>query len=154
MNIRYATNEDIPKITDLLRQVNNLHSELRSDLFIMDKTKYSEDELKDIIENDNSPVFVADDNGVVGYGFCMMEYKEKHNNSPAVKTLYIDDICIDEKYRGMNIGKAIYEYIEDFAKKEKCHNITLNVWEGNERAKRFYEKCNLKVQKTTLEKIL
>ena len=68
--------------------------------------------------------------------------------------LYIDDICVDENARGKHIGKSLYDYVRDYALAIGCNNITLNVWEGNDSAKHFYNKCGLKPQKTTLEKIL
>ena len=35
-----------------------------------------------------------------------------------------------------------------------CNNITLNVWEGNDAAYRFYKNMGMQVQKTTMEIIL
>ena len=35
-----------------------------------------------------------------------------------------------------------------------CHNITLNVWEGNDPALSFYRKMGMQVQKTTMEVVL
>ena len=45
-------------------------------------------------------------------------------------TLYIDDICVDEKARGRHVGKALYEYVRDYAQSIGCNNVTLNVWDG------------------------
>ena len=74
--------------------------------------------------------------------------------SPHYTTLYIDDLCVDEKSRGQHIGRAIYEYVLKFAKENGCYNVTLNVWACNESAMKFYEKCGLSVQKIGMEKIL
>ena len=71
-----------------------------------------------------------------------------------MKTLYIDDICVDEQYRGRHIGKALYEYVLEYARSIGCHNITLNVWEGNQPALQFYRNMGMGVQKTTMEVIL
>ena len=68
-----------------------------------------------------------------------------------IKTLYIDDICVDETARGKHVGKALYEYVRDYAKSIGCNNITLNVWEGNEAAISFYKSMGMKVQKTGME---
>jgi ribosomal protein S18 acetylase RimI-like enzyme len=35
-----------------------------------------------------------------------------------------------------------------------CYNITLNVWEHNDTAKKFYESCGFGVQKYGLEVVL
>ena len=76
------------------------------------------------------------------------------NLLPDIKTLYIDDLCVDEACRGQHIGRSLYEFVLAFAKKQGCYNVTLNVWECNTGAKRFYEKCGLVPQKTGMEKIL
>jgi ribosomal protein S18 acetylase RimI-like enzyme len=52
------------------------------------------------------------------------------------------------------VGKALYEYVCDYARGLGCYNITLNVWEGNTPARRFYESMGMKVQKTGMETIL
>ena len=68
--------------------------------------------------------------------------------------MYIDDLCVDETKRGMHIGKTLYEAVLDFARKQGCYNVTLNVWSCNESAMKFYESCGLKPQKVGMEVIL
>lgn len=156
MTIRRAIETDIPRILGLLVQVNNVHQVRRPDLFLADKTKYNAEQLREILKSDETPVFVAaDDAGIVqGYGFCVFQPHIGNNNQPNHITLYIDDICVDQAARGQHIGRAIYEYIADFARKNGCYNITLNVWEGNDAARAFYESLGMGVQKTGMEMIL
>ena len=71
-----------------------------------------------------------------------------------IKTLYIDDICVEENARGKHVGKALYEYVRDYAQSIGCNNITLNVWDGNDAALSFYRNMGMKVQKTTMEIVL
>lgn len=156
MTIRRAIETDIPRILELLVQVNNVHQVRRPDLFLADKTKYNAEQLREILKSEETPVFVAaDDAGIVqGYGFCVFQPHIGNNNQPDHITLYIDDICVDQEVRGQHIGRAIYEYIADFARKNGCYNITLNVWEGNDAARAFYESLGMGVQKTGMEMIL
>ena len=76
------------------------------------------------------------------------------NNMTDIKTLYIDDLCVDELARGGHIGKRLYEYVLDFARQHGYYNVTLNVWADNVNARKFYEKIGLRVQKIGMEKIL
>ncbi|GFI71333.1 putative N-acetyltransferase YjaB [Clostridiales bacterium] len=156
MLIRRAENIDIPKINDLLRQVCLVHHNGRPDLFKYGAQKYADEELIQIISDDEKPVFVAvdEDNTVLGYAFCIFERHINDNILTDVKTLYIDDLCVDESLRGKHIGKQLYDYAASFAKESGCYNLTLNVWNCNESAMKFYEKCGLKPQKTHLETIL
>lgn len=154
LNVRKAENRDIPRILELLSQVLEVHAAGRPDLFKSGTTKYSEQELSDIIADAERPIFVGEHNGVVqGYAFCVFQ---RHNgrNTPNYTSLYIDDLCVDEKSRGLHVGTALYEYVLKFAKESGCYNVTLNVWECNESAKKFYEKRGLSVQKIGMEKIL
>lgn len=155
MKIRRANVEDISQIDRLLYQVNKIHSDARPDLFKAGAKKYSDEELRSILTEDNTPVFAAvDDNGeLLGYAFCIFE--SPHSGAMCnVKTLYIDDLCVDETCRGQHVGSMLYEYVLDFAKRSGCYNVTLNVWSLNESARKFYEKCGLSVQKIGMEKIL
>lgn len=156
MQVRRAKIKDTDRIMELLVQVNNVHSEKRPDLFIKDKTKYNTDELIEIINDDDRPIFVAvdDDDRVMGYMFGKLESHIEDNNFPDIITFYIDDLCVDEIARGQHIGKLLYDYTVAVARTLGCYNVTLNVWEGNDNARRFYEKCGLKPQKTGLEVVL
>lgn len=154
LNIRKAENRDIPRILELLSQVLEVHAAGRPDLFKSGTTKYSSEELEKIIADPERPIFVGEHNGVVqGYAFCVFQRHEERN-TPNFTTLYIDDLCVDEKSRGLHVGRSLYEYVLKFAKEQGCYNVTLNVWACNESAMRFYERCGLRVQKIGMEKIL
>ena len=210
--IRKATHNDIPRILELLSQVNDVHAEGRPDFFIKGKRKYNEEDLLKIINDDTTPVFVyvgtrlvtsksetrlvtfesetrqatselgtrqatsesgtrlvtsesgtrqaTSESGtqqatsVQGYAFCVIQDLSQCDNLCPDKSLYIDDICVDENYRRHGVGKMLYEHVVQFAKEENCFNITLNVWAKNPSAKAFYESMGMTVQKVCMEKIL
>lgn len=155
--IRKARKSDLQRIIDLLHQVNMVHHVIRPDLFKPNTTKYSEQELESMLDDDSNPIFVYDDDGrsrVEGYAFCKITEVKGDQLLEDNKTLYIDDICVDEQARGKHIGSALYEYVRDYARSIGCHHITLNVWEGNDAALSFYRNMGMKVQKTTMETIL
>ncbi len=152
--LRRACPKDIKRIIELLHQVNMVHHVIRPDLFKPYTTKYNEQELLSILDDDNKPIFVYDDGEVKGYAFCQLSEVKDNLLLQDNKTLYIDDICVDEKARGQHVGKALYEYVRNYAQSIGCHNITLNVWEGNDPALSFYKNMGMKVQKTTMEIIL
>lgn len=152
--IRTATPPDIQRIIELLHQVNMVHHVIRPDLFKPHTTKYDEEELLAMLNDPNKPIFVYDDGTVLGYAFCQISEIKDHLLLQDIKTLYIDDICVDEIARGKHIGKALYEFVHDYALSIGCYNITLNVWEGNDPALSFYRNMGMQVQKTTMEIIL
>ena len=156
MNIRRAVISDMPGINKLLNQVLMVHHNGRPDLFKANVKKYTDEELAEIIEDDQKPLFVAvdDSDEVLGYAFCVYQQHINDNILTDVKTLYIDDLCVDENKRGLHIGKQLYDYVVDFARKNDFYNLTLNVWSLNESAMKFYQACGLVPQKVGMEKIL
>lgn len=149
--IRRANTNDIKQIINLLHQVNMVHHIIRPDLFKPHTTKYNEQELNKMLDNDNKPIFVFDDGGVLGYAFCQISEVQNDILLQDTKTMYIDDICVDENARGKHVGKALFEFVHDYAQTIGCHNITLNVWTGNDAAQSFYKNMGMQVQKTTME---
>ena len=153
--VRRAEGRDIPEILRLLVQVNMVHHNGRPDLFKGPATKYGAEELRAIFADDGRPVFVYDEGGrVLGYAFCVFQQHVGSQLMTDVKTLYIDDLCVNETQRGKHIGTALYRHALDFARQSGCYNVTLNVWSCNPSALRFYEKCGLVPQKIGMEKIL
>lgn len=156
MNIRRAKQADMPGINKLLNQVLMVHHNGRPDLFKSNVKKYTDQELAFLIEDDSKPIFVAVDETeeVLGYAFCVFQQHINNNILTDIKTLYIDDLCVDEEKRGMHIGRQLYDFVIEYAKTEGCYNLTLNVWSCNVSAMKFYEKCGLVPQKVGMEVIL
>lgn len=48
----------------------------------------------------------------------------------------------------------LYKYVLEYAKSIGCYDVTLNVWEGNDNARAFYEKVGMFVKETQMEVIL
>ena len=156
MKVRMAQEKDIERIHSLLAQVAMVHHKGRPDLFKQGKSKYTDEELKALLQDRSRPILAAvDDNDCMqGYAFCIFQQYKDHNIMTDIKTLYIDDLCVDETMRGKHIGKLLYNAALDYARKHGCYNLTLNVWSCNESAMKFYESCGLKPQKVGMEVIL
>ena len=153
ISIRKAESRDIPKLSELLSEVLELHAKIRPDIFISGSTKYTASELADILANDQTPVFVAvDENDTVrGYVFCQIKRQPFSTNMKDFKTLFIDDLCIDESCRGAHIGTKLFDFALGYAKEEGCYDLKLNVWEGNDSARAFSEKMGMFVKENQME---
>ena len=153
MAVRRAEIKDIPHLEEILYQVHDVHAKARPDLFIPGKKKYTADELKSLIESDDTIIFVCtDDAGVImGYAFCMDKtYAGNHSTNPD-KMLYIDDLCVDENYRGNHVGRTLCEHVKEYASQKGYQRITLNVWEFNTGARAFYDALGFEPLKTVME---
>ena len=154
--IRRAEQKDIPDVLRLLVQVDMVHHQGRPDLFNGPATKYGAEQLERIFSDEKTPVFVfQDEEGrVLGYAFCILREVRDDRVLEDIRTLYIDDLCVDENCRGRHIGTALYRHAAAFAREQGCHNVTLNVWALNENAMRFYRSLGMKEQKIGMEEIL
>ena len=153
--VRRARIQDIPKILDLLSQVLMVHHNGRPDLFKAPATKYTEEQLVEMIPDDDRPIFVCvnEADEVLGYGFCVLQQHPNDNILTDIKTLYVDDICVDEACRGQHVGRTVYEYVKAYAKEIGCYNLTLNVWSCNPSAMKFYESLGLVPYRIGMETI-
>lgn len=152
-SIRFAKAGDETTIARLLEEIYNQHAEGRPDLFGGGSSKYTAEDVLAMIEKQEMVIFVAADenDAVLGYAFCM--FKEFH--APAhYKTIYLDDLNIDQKARRMGIGRALVNACRAYGKEHDCYNLTLNVWAFNEGAICFYEALGFLPQRTILESIL
>ena len=155
MVIRRAEDKDIDRILELLLQVCNVHADIRPDLFIHDGTKYSREDLHEIIIDDDRPIFVAvEDDNVLGYCFCQYKGPATSKCIKPFSQLFIDDLCVDESARGKRVGRQLFEYVKEEARRLGCYEVSLNVWEGNDAARKFYEKMGMKPKETQMEIIL
>ena len=102
MKVRRAQEKDMERIDALLMQVERIHHEGRPDLFRVGRKKYTDEELRELIHDDSRPILVAADekDAVMGYAFCIFQQYQNHNIMTDIKTLYIDDLCVDETIRG------------------------------------------------------
>lgn len=156
MKVRRAEKKDSLRIMELLGQVLQIHADIRPDIFIPNTTKYTQEELNEIIKDEAKPIYVAvDEKDVcVGYAFCQLKEQPFSNNMVPFKSLFIDDLCVDKEIRGKHIGESLFEYVKGEAKRMGCYEVTLNVWAGNTSAERFYEKMGMKTKERQMEYIL
>ena len=152
MNIRFATERDIPGMIRLLQQVGEVHHQIRPDIFRSGAQQYDEAALAELLTDSTRPIFIAERDGdVAGYAFCILKQTAADPVLMDSTTLYIDDLCVEETCRSQGIAQALYARVTEYARELGCHTITLNVWCGNTGAMRFYEKAGLTPRNITME---
>lgn len=155
MEIRLANHTDIPGMIRLLQQVGQVHHDIRPDLFREGAQKYSEEDLAALLQDVTRPIFVGVEDGrMLGYCFCVIEEVKDNPVLRDVKSLYIDDLCVDETIRGKHVGSKLYDHVCHYAREIGCGSVTLNVWCGNDSAMRFYESRGMKPRKIYMETTL
>lgn len=152
MEIRFAKTGDIPGIQTLLLQVGQVHHQLRPDIFRTGALKYTPGELAALLTDPNRPIFVAvEGEALLGYAFCIRRAYDGTGACTRRKELYVDDVCVEEACRGRGVATSLLERVFAYAKEEGCAFVTLNVWEGNDTAQRFYEGLGMTPRSTNME---
>jgi len=150
MNIRAARITDIEEILFLEDQVFEIHLNARPDL--VQKKPINYDYLKNIIEENNKRIFIAEENSEI-IGFCIVCICEIKNHPifHDMTNIEIEDLCVDENHRKKGVGKRFFEEVIIFAKNTNAQFIELVVWEFNQDAKRFYENMGMKIRENRME---
>jgi ribosomal protein S18 acetylase RimI-like enzyme len=152
MNIRFAKENELERVNELRKQVNDLHVAGKPDVF---KPGFGP-ELRDFINviwNDPTEnIVVAEDDGFI-CGFAVINHITKAE-SPFMKErdfLDIDEFCVDEDHRRKGVATAMIEFIKNFAKENGFHRIELNMWEFNQSALAFYEAAGFETFRRYME---
>ena len=153
MNIRRANTNDTEAILGLLSQVLEVHAWIRPDVFISGTTKYSAEDLARMYRDDERPIYVAEEDGAVrGYAFCQI--RPASPCPPMMvphRVLYIDDLCVDAWARRKHVGLILFDHVKQEARRLGCDTVTLNVWEGNDAALKFYRSMGMKTRSRMME---
>ena len=152
MIIRFAKENELVRVNELRKQVNDLHVEGKPEVF---KAGFN-DELRDYIYNiwddPEQEIVVADLDGTI-CGFAVLHHIVK----PATPFMYerdfidVDEFCVDKDYRRQGVASEMITFIRNYAKEKGFNRIELNMWEFNQDALAFYEAVGFKTYRRYME---
>ncbi len=155
ITVRFAREDDLDRVNELRRQVNELHVAGKPDVF---KPGFC-DELRDyihVIWNDpEKEIVVAEAGGTVA-GFAVLNHIVRPENPYMFERdfLDIDEFAVDEAFRRQGAATEMIRFIREYAK-EKCYRrLELNMWEFNRGALEFYEAVGFKTFRRYMEMYL
>lgn len=155
MLFRKAVKDDSAFIAESLKAILSLHAKGREDIFRSSGAKYTAEDIENMLSDTDTHIFVAEKNGVLyGYAIC---YKLIKKDDPVLidrAVFYLDDLYVVPETRGNGIGRKFMDFLFGYAKKCGCQFFELNVWEFDDSATGFYEKCGMATQRRTMEKKL
>lgn len=158
ITVRRAEPKDYLLIGRLLGEILELHRSGRPDIFEEAEGvagKYSQEQFEKLLKDDKSVIFTAEcENKAVGYLICKIIIERENPVLKNIKTLYLDDLCVDKSARHCGVGKELMKAAEEYARENGFYNITLNVWEFNENAREFYQCLGYKTQRREMELVL
>ena len=147
MEIREAKISDIDNnLLTLYVEGFNMHYQKRKDIFVNKSNEELRNNLTEMINNPDELIFVIDDDKEI-IGYVALQFKNK-----VTKSIWIDEIVIDNNYRNKGYGKMLVDKVYAYAKKNKCKRVELNCWCFNSNAIDFYDKLGFSKQRIVYEK--
>ena len=115
-------------------QLDQLHSEYRDKMAILD--------LNEIKEKNGKCYLAIENDKVVGLIMgCIVKYEEyDYLDYKCPKMGEVTELVVSKNVRGKGIGKLLLNNIEEYFKSKNCEYIKIDVFSYNENAIKFYEK--------------
>lgn len=152
MNVRFANENELSRINELRKQVNDLHVSGKPEVFKPGFPEELRDYIYEIRDDPEKKIAVAEQDGVI-CGFAVLH----HINKPETPYMFerdyldIDEFGVDEAYRRQGVASAMIEFIRELAVKNGFHRIELNMWEFNQSALAFYEASGFSAYRRYME---
>lgn len=152
MNIRLATEADLPRVNELRRQVNDVHVAGKPEVFRPGFSEALQQHVYTLFAQEDHAILVAEtEAGIVGFACLKFVDRPESPYRNAIRYLDVDEFGVDEMHRRQGIGRALFEAVRDLARKHGLARIELNMWEFNEGALRFYESIGFSTYRRYLE---
>lgn len=149
---RFAREEDLPRVNELRRQVNDLHVSGQPEIFRPGFCDELKNYLYVIWKDPKQKIVVAEmDHRVCG--FAVLNHIIRPENPFMFERNYldIDEFCVDENNRRQGAGSAMIRFIRDWAGKQGFRRLELNMWEFNRSALAFYEAAGFRTYRRYME---
>lgn len=127
---------------DVLRVFETLIPQLCPDCEIPSKEYLSQ-----IIQSNNSFLFLAQDESIVGSLTLII------NQIPTCTKAWIEDVVVEKNMRGKGIGKELIEFAVEFAKNKGISKIDLTSRPERKAANKLYRKLGFKKRETNVYRL-
>lgn len=149
---RFAKKEDLERVNELRRQVNDTHVQGRPDIFKPGFGREMEELVYAMWEDTDKNIIVAERDGVI-CGMACVEYVTKPESPYSLerKIYHITEFCVDKAFRRQGVGTELFAFARRDAREKGYPGMELDVWEFNEAAAKFYEAVGFRVYRRFLE---
>ena len=152
MTIRNIRKDDYEAIDTLLLQLHDVDVKGRPELFVKKNQFMPRDAFESLLENEGVRAVAAVKWGRI-LGCCFSSVLDR-SAMVEMRTVYIDLLVVDERYRRRGIGRALFQSVEEYARALGAKRVDLMVWDHNKTAIDAYEAYGMARQRSVYEKHL
>ena len=148
--LQSAVETDRGAVNAMALQVHAMHVAWRPDIYEMVEELYPKERFLEAIQE--RQLYVAK-LGCLTVGYVLL--KIRHYDWPGMvrrKVMLVDEICVEEAYRGHGIGKAMMEDVHALAKAFGCTDLQLGVYPQNDGAVAFYQNCGFTIRSIEMQR--
>ena len=134
-NTRKATIQDLPQLAELFDQYRVFYHK-ESDI------SAAENFLKERIENKDSEIFVAENEGkLVGF----VQLYPLFSSTRMKRYWLLNDLYVNENYRGKGFSKKLIEDTKQLARSTEASGILLETGKSNDVGNQLYPSCGFEI---------
>ena len=152
VNVRFAREEDLDRVNELRKQVNDLHVAGKPEVFRPGFCDELRDYIRVIMEDPQKEIVVAEKAEKI-CGFAVLNHIVRPENPFMFERdfLDVDEFGVDENCRRQGIAAAMIRFIRNYAKEKGFRRLELNMWEFNRGALAFYEAAGFRTYRRYME---
>lgn len=138
--IRFAANEDLTRVNELRKQVNDLHIAHLPHVFKAGFVQEIADVAHAYMQQEDTELVVCERDGAI-LGFAMLRYKSIPESVYRLPMQFIEvsEFGVDTACHRQGVGHELMTWIKRDAAERGISRVELNMWSFNEGALAFYE---------------
>ena len=152
MEIRFAKKEELEKVNLIRKQVSDLHSEGRPDIFYPDFKGEICNCIYDIFNDETKKIIVAVEKAeICGMAIIQEIRKPAGVYQKARDYIEIDQFGVKDTFRRQGVATKLIDFIKEYARAQGFPKLELNMWEFNQDALAFYEAVGFNTYRRYME---
>ena len=146
VRVRRARRDDWPSVSELLREVDDLHAAIAPEYFR--SAPRSEAEWLRLLEEDNGALFVAeppDRDGPVGLLVARLYDTPDNPSMVPRRRVHVETVVVGGQHRRRGIGRRLMNEGAGWGRSRGAVEVVLTTWVGNDEAEAFYRRLGYSV---------
>ena len=144
--------EELERVNLIRKQVSDLHSKGRPDIFYPDFKGEICNCIYDISNDETKKIIVAVEKAeICGMAIIQEIRKPAGVYQRALDYIEIDQFGVENTFRRQGVATKLVEFIKEYARMKGFPKLELNMWEFNQDALAFYEAVGFNTYRRYME---